>query len=535
MPLGAQIIKTQKSRQFGRLNLRGKKFDGAQAVTAITEGAAPAQVYRTPHNRMLEDIKRPGDLKRKREISRFFFQTNGMYARAVRYLADIYNFYFYIYPNVELQKEFSDGGEKKSDSLLKRFDQVLAHFDNSDVSLLSRQWATQVVIDGAYYGYLCDDIKDRIVVQDLPIDYCRSRFMYRGLPVIEFNCRYFQDLAHDEEARERWVKLFPQEIQQGWKRYKAGGLRPETPTDVSGWIPLDVNRAFKFNFFGGLTPDLPPFLSAIPALIELAEVQDLEKDRLLQQIQQILVQTFSLDKNGQLPFTVEELQEFNQNAVDMIGDAVGVSVLTTLGAVHMENVAANKGNQSVQTVDAAENTVYNDLGLSKNLFNTDGNLALEKSIIADEAFVRPLMLQIEAWLNRYLEARWNKPSMKFRLKMIPSTIFNSKDLSNIYKDLTKIGFSRFLPMICLGHTQKEVISMAKLEQQVLELDTYMLPPFSSNTMSSDTWADVKALQGGKTLTPSSGSSNGSAAGGGRPQKPADQKSEKTIANNEAKS
>jgi len=39
----------------------------------------------------------------------------------------------------------------------------------------------------------------------------------------------------------------------------------------------------------------------------------------------------------------------------------------------------------------------------------------------------------------------------------------------------------------MGHSQKEITSLAKLEQQVMQLDAYMLPPFSSNTMSSETW------------------------------------------------
>jgi len=44
------------------------------------------------------------------------------------------------------------------------------------------------------------------------------------------------------------------------------------------------------------------------------------------------------------------------------------------------------------SLDNAERTVYNALGVSKNLFNTDGNLALEKSVLADEGSLRGLIL-----------------------------------------------------------------------------------------------------------------------------------------------
>jgi hypothetical protein len=111
--------------------------------------------------------------------------------------------------------------------------------------------------------------------------------------------------------------------------------------------------------------------------------------------------------------------------------------------------------------------------------------------------------------------------------------------------LTKIGFSRFLPMIALGHTQKEVSSLARLEQAIMELDNFMLPPFSSNTMSSDTWSDIKTIQqtggiranqsdlggGGRDIT---NTQSAVPSGTGRPELPPDQKSDKTIANKESK-
>ena len=206
-------------------------------------------------------------------------------------------------------------------------------------------------------------------------------------------------------------------------------------------------------------------------------------------------------------------------------------------------------------IDIAKDDAYNNFGISTNLFNTDGNLALDKSVIIDEAFAKPMLLRFEAFFNRYLDWKFNKKDLKFRMKMLTTSIFNYQEMSKAYENLTKLGFPRFLPMVAMGHTQKEVISLAKLEQQVLQLDLYMLPPFSSNTMSSDTWNDIKNTQkamlgGAKGAVPaqqpgaapaaqnpaakqaaSVGGSNGS---GGRPALPDDKKSDKTIANNASK-
>lgn len=540
-PMFKRVNTPRPPMDFGLLKVRKMTIKPAEAIIykEDTKGRNSVDWTRQTHDKMIE-VTKGTDLKQIRSLSKYFFQTNGVYARAVRYLADIYKYDFLLYPNLDLDLEMTD---EFSDKILKKFNVLLEHFDNSAIQLMCRKWANTVCIEGCYYGYICDDVNDKLVVQDLPVDFCRSRFLYKGMPLVEFNVQYFDKVTSDPKYREKLLGLFPEEFQVGYRKYKAGKLPAEEQGDEAGWILLDMNRSFKFNFND---EDIPPFLYAIPDIIGLDEVEDLEKEKLLQQIQKILIQKFELDQNGQIPFTMKELQQLNQNAVDMVGDAVGVSVLSTVAEVSLEDLATSSGTESQNNLEAAQNSVYNALGISANLFNTDGNLALEKSIIIDEAYIKPLLLQFEQFFNRYLEWKFNKKDLKFRMKMLLTSIFNSSDMSSKYENLTKIGFSRFLPMVALGHTQKEVISMAKLEQQIMQLDAYMLPPFSSNTMSSDTWSDIKAQQqqilsggkvtpvGGQADTARSGSVTSDSNGGaGRPQLPNDKKSDKTIANQAA--
>lgn len=540
-PMFKRVNTPRPPMDFGLLKVRKMTIKPAEAIIykEDTKGRNSVDWTRQTHDKMIE-VTKGTDLKQIRSLSKYFFQTNGVYARAVRYLADIYKYDFLLYPNLDLDLEMTD---EFSDKILKKFNVLLEHFDNSAIQLMCRKWANTVCIEGCYYGYICDDVNDKLVVQDLPVDFCRSRFLYKGMPLVEFNVQYFDKVTSDQKYKEKLLGLFPEEFQVGYRKYKAGKLPAEEQGDDAGWILLDMNRSFKFNFND---EDIPPFLYAIPDIIGLDEVEDLEKEKLLQQIQKILIQKFELDQNGQIPFTMKELQQLNQNAVDMVGDAVGVSVLSTVAEVSLEDLATSNGTESQNNLEAAQNSVYNALGISANLFNTDGNLALEKSIIIDEAYIKPLLLQFEQFFNRYLEWKFNKKDLKFRMKMLLTSIFNSSDMSSKYENLAKIGFSRFLPMVALGHTQKEVISMAKLEQQIMQLDAYMLPPFSSNTMSSDTWSDIKAQQqqilsggkvtpvGGQADTARSGSVTSDSTGGaGRPQLPNDKKSDKTIANQAA--
>jgi len=76
----------------------------------------------------------------------------------------------------------------------------------------------------------------------------------------------------------------------------------------------------------------------------------------------------------------------------MLKRAIGVDVVTTFADVEAIDLADKNTTATQDDLNKMERTVFNSLGVAKNLFNTDGNLALEKSILEDEATVRNLLL-----------------------------------------------------------------------------------------------------------------------------------------------
>lgn len=100
-----------------------------------------------------------------------------------------------------------------------------------------------------------------------------------------------------------------------------------------------------------------------------------------------------MDKNGDLIFDVDEARDIHNNAVRMLSKAIGVDVLTTFADI--KDIDLSDSSTSDSVTDAIKNstsTVYNEMGISENLFNTDGNLSLEKSILTDESVMRNLLL-----------------------------------------------------------------------------------------------------------------------------------------------
>lgn len=246
---------------------------------------------------------------------------------------------------------------------------------------------------------------------------------------------------------------------------------------------LDPSKAVKFNLNDS---DAPLFISVIPAIMDLDDAKDLDKQKMAQQILKIIIQQMPIDKNGDLIFDVEEAQALHNNVVGMVGDAIGLDVLTTFADVDVADLS-DKGNvSSVDQLNKVERAVFNEAGTAQALFNTDGNLALDKSIANDSASMTDLILQFGEYAESLL-APFNKNAkrLQYRVQMLPTTIYNYQELSKLYKDQTMLGFSKLLPQVALGHTQSTILATAYFENKLMKLDELFTPPQMSSTMSGN--------------------------------------------------
>ena len=225
------------------------------------------------------------------------------------------------------------------------------------------------------------------------------------------------------------LNLFPSEFKKGYILYKEGKLQPDFLGDTSGWYLLDIKNTIKFNINGD---DFPVFISVIPAIIDLNEAQGLDRKKMQQQLLKIIIQKMPLDKNGDLIFDVDEAKELHNNAVQMLGKAIGVDVLTTFADVDVADLADKNSSTTIDELEKVERTVFNESGTAQNLFNTDGNIALEKSILNDEASLYNLILQFESFLNMIIEPfNKNPKKLKYKVQILTTTIYNYKDMAKL--------------------------------------------------------------------------------------------------------
>lgn len=524
---------------FNKIKVGIKNLDDAILELGSIKGTFPKLPY--GDKKLIYRAIAEKDYALLREISNFFYGASGIYERVCNYFAFLYRYDWYIVP------EIFDNDQKNTSKILKDFSKVLNYLDNSHIKKVCGDIALQVIKNGCYYGYIVDN-KDGVVLQELPPNYCRSRYSVAGMPAVEFNMKFF-DTFKDINYRMKVLNLFPDEFKEGYMLYKKNKLTQDDFTTISssgrwnvrreplrdGWYLLEPSNCVKFNFNGN---DTPLFVSAIPSIIDLDAAQDLDRRKQMQKLLKIIVQKLPMDKNNDLIFDIDEAKDIHNNAVEMLSRAIGVDVLTTFADIESIDMSDKNTATTRDDLEKVERTVFNDLGISRNLFNTDGNLSLEKSILNDESSVRNLLLQFEMFFDSFAHKMSSSKKVNFKFYMLETTQYNYKDMAKLYKEQTQLGYSKMLPQIALGHSQSFILNTAYFENDILKLTEIMIPPVTSNTLSG---ADIL---GSSNKTNKENNQNNvedkksvstEESKGGRPEKADSEKTEKTIQNKESMS
>ena len=374
------------------------------------------------------------------------------------------------------------------------------------------------------------DFNDRFALQKLPATYCRSRYFCGTDPIVELNLQFFDAYFSNPQYRIQVLKMFPKDIQKAYVLYKQGKLKGDYPGDKSCWYMLDPSFAIKISLNDN---DFPPLVGVIPSIIDLDAAQDLDRKKTLQQLLKIIIQKLPLDKNGDLIFDVDEARDIHNNAVAMLKRAVGVDVLTTFADIDVADLRDSNSVTKADDLEKVERTVYNNSGVSQNLFNAEGNIAVTNSILNDEASIRDLILRLNSLFNRIV-SKFSRKNHVFKFDLLETTQYNYKELAKMYKEQAQMGYNKTLPQVALGQSQSSVLATINFENDILHLAESMIPPMMSSTMNSNVLRNQQTGGSGSNISGKSDSAS-SNDGAGRPEKEDSEKSDKTIANREAAS
>ena len=433
----------------------------------------------------INEIIDSGTVESQITLSRNYFTKGGFYQRLLLHYATLLKYTGLLIPNPSFGKNLSESYIKK------KYNGAIAFLDNAKLPKLFTHIAIKALRDGCYYGVIQEVTDKSISILDLPIFYCRSRFKDKeDNDIIEFNVTYF-DTITDGEYRKKALAAYPKEVVNYYRRYK--NRKVNYP-----WCYISPSIGICMS----LIDDRPIFLNIISAELEYDDAKNINRERDLEEIRKILVQRIPHLQDGGLLFEPDEALEMHRGAVDMTKKNENLSVLTTYADVDAI-VSKTSNDNALNSVDKALTNIYAESGSSSQLFGTDSNLSLSTSITNDMALMMILARKLENLITSIVNEKYGNSNVMFTYKILPISYYNQKDYVETALKLANSGYSFILPALAMDISQRELSNIKDLENDVLDLKEKLIPLSTAYTETGNV---------------------------GRPEKDAQDKSAKTIAN-----
>ena len=464
----------------------------------------------------INDLIRSGDIESLIDLSKFYYRTNGNYRNNINLLATLPKYDTVITPIFDLDKK------KDQKKIIASFYKANTFIDDLNVPVTFSHISREFLKCGVYYGILREE-NGKPTIQDLPARFCRTRFKdYNNLDILEFNVAYFHNIV-DDLMREEALRNFPKIVEQVYRKWDKG--KAESP-----WVEIPALMGGVSFSYGDRTPLL---IASIPELHKMEEAVEREGRRDENELYKLLIQKMPIDNKGELVFQLDEVADIHASVAEMLGELDTVDVLTTFGDTSLESVQdTTAASQSADRIEKYKTNAYDSLGRSSILFNADGSSALAYSIQKDEALMHSITNIYANWLRFQINQRFATTNCKFDFTILPTTVFNQKEIQGQYFQAAQYGYSKMYAGVAVGIKQINQLSLMAFENDFLKMSEKMIPLQSSYTTSGKDVAEESKNKNKNSEENTVKGNNGRDLNnsGGRPTLDDKEKSEKTQAN-----
>lgn len=453
-------------------------------------------------------IIQDGDSDALKSLSESFFYSSGFYRRVILYYATILYYIPLLIPHmVKDKKKITD--TKYSE----KYFEALELINSLNFEQLCRHFAVKVLCEGAYYG-MVKEVDGELSIQDLPFEYCRSRLKsFTGVDIVEFDVTWFDQIS-DEKIRLETLKTFPKEVRKWYIRYKKG-------IEKTSWARLPAEKGIHFT----LVEERPFFSAVIPSIIHFSNYIDMEEQKDLQQLHVLLAQELDHTSNGDLIFEPEEALEFHKGLTNITKKNEFLDGITTYGKIQAIRVLEDDA-ASTDNLAKTRTILYDESGVSKQIFSADGNNSLERSIQNDIALMMMLANNFSIWLKNLINSIVADKYITFGVEILPVGQYNVKDYQSQALNAAQYGYSFIIPSIAMGLEQNQLFDIKSVETKLLKMQDLLVPLQSSHTMSDKNKNNSSSSSSKLTEEEQKQAEKEGAS------KPEEERSEKTLKNRE---
>lgn len=401
-----------------------------------------------------------------RNLSRYLYRLSQPYRRLIAYNAQMMDLTaLSLIPDVDITQPAD------SEKMLKQYADTAIQLDKMNLAneiykLLIVAWREDTV-----YGFVYEDDQS-FFIHLLDGDYCRvSSSNYDSTLNFAYDFSFFR--SHPE-CLEYWDSSF----KSAYNKYQKDNSLRWQELDPSRTICLKVNSE-------DCTMSLPPFVGMFEAIIDLCDLQSLQavKDEL--SVYKLLVARLEHLQGSNEPddFSVDietAIQYYNK-----LAESLPDYVAAALSPLAIEAIDF-KDNNNTANVDMIANSMGNLFKISGGslVLNDEkqGTTIYEAHILADTLnALKPLLGQVEAWINRYLTNIIGEHAKVKYHYVSPYTKKQAKDavLTSAQNGLPEKLYASALD----GFSPLESLSLMTFENEVLKLHDKLIPLSTSYTQS----------------------------------------------------
>lgn len=441
---------------------------------------------------IIEGYKLPRNQEKLVEISQLLYANSPQYKRLVQYFGGMALFSHVLLPVKDISKY-------KKDKVVKQYTQIGELIRLMNLRHEMTKLMISAFVEDVFYGYVHRTKKD-FYIQKIDSKLCKITSVEDGVFNFSIDMSFFQK---NEDTLHQWAD----EIQQKYRQWKI--MKSKNPK-LSEWVELDAENTICIKVNEEILEIFPPFAGSFDAIYDIEGFKRLRKDR--EEIGNYMILTQELpmrkdsENNNDFMIDRDMMMYFHNMAVDVVPENVGVIT----SPMKIEPLKFDRDKVDNDGVAKAERDFWSGNGTSQLLFNADKSTSqgLLMSIKTDEEIVFGVLTQIERWVNRFLKFQFS--DLMFNIDILDVTHFNQSDKHKMYLESAQFG----IPVkshigATLGLSPIEIMNMAYLENDILELHDKFIPLMSSHTMSA------------KDITGNKGED-------GRPPKEADEVSDETA-------
>jgi len=388
--------------------------------------------------------------------------------------------------NNQTSKELSEEeSEEIINKILKNFNNefntVKKYIDNINIKKTGRRIVESLVRYGAYCGFEKND-GNFPYLWDLPIKYVRLYSIKNGQYTVEFNFKYFDDLARDNELSEFAWDIYPDEFENLYDTYKKNPNKLRYPE----WQPLPSEKVCCIKLGGDSEPFFLPLYSQL--FTELFLLNDLI-DEEIESSRDDKIKLINIEFPNQDGIPLVEPDVVAQ-WVNVVASGVPETVCVTGSPFPLKEIPFKSiQNQKTSLIEFAKSMAYMQGGANPLLLggsSTNSSVGVSQNLIYIQSLVFSMLDKIQSWFNYRISNVNLRKKYIFELNIWKITYFNkTEEIESEYK-LTSIGGSLNVLSSKIGHNSDSYNATLEYENLVKSKSNWVVPVnMNQNSGTSD--------------------------------------------------